>query len=130
LVLLDFNASLYAWAGRDARTIRSVLGEVDVARCSAADLAVLAMDASSVRAALRPSATLVVSEPGGGARVTGPFGDVAYAPPGSRGRGAVRKTGAGDRLMAAICHELSARPVPGGSAAAMWQRALRRGHEI
>jgi sugar/nucleoside kinase (ribokinase family) len=129
-VLLDFNASLYAWAGRDARTIRAVLREVDVARCSAADLAVLGMDASTVRVALRPSATLVVGESRGHVCATGPFGDVAYSPAGTRGRDGTPRTGFGDRLMAAICEELSARPVPGESAGAMWQRALRRGHDV
>jgi pfkB family carbohydrate kinase len=55
LVLLDFNASLHAWAGRDARTIRMVLREVDAARCSLADLAVVGLDVAMVRELLRGS---------------------------------------------------------------------------
>lgn len=83
LVLIDFNASLHIWVGRDPRTIRMVLREVDVARCSFADLAVLGMDVATVRAALRPTAVLVVSDGIGGAVATGPFGEVALAPRGA-----------------------------------------------
>jgi sugar/nucleoside kinase (ribokinase family) len=120
-VLIDFNASLHVWAGRDARTIRMVLREVDAARCSLADLAVLGMDVATVRAALRPTAVLVVGDGAGGAVATGPFGEATFAPP----RGVRLRTGAGDACTAAICAELL-RPVdPGESAAARWFRALQ-----
>ena len=61
-VLIDFNASLHLWAGRDPRTIQMVLHEVDAARCSVADLAALGTDVAAVRAALRPRATLMVAD--------------------------------------------------------------------
>lgn len=123
-VLIDFNASLHVWAGRDARTIRMVLREVDAARCSLADLAVLGMDAATARAALRPSAVLVVGDGAGGAVATGPFGEVAFAPP----RGVRLRDGAGDASVIALCAELLHPADPGESAGARWLRALQRGH--
>jgi sugar/nucleoside kinase (ribokinase family) len=124
-VLIDFNASLHVWAGRDPRTIRMVLREVDAARCSLADLAVLGMDVATVRGVLRQGAVLVVSDGKGGAVATGPFGDVAFVPPqGTR----LRTTGAGDAWTAAICLELTRCAEPGQSPNARWFRALRRGH--
>jgi 2-dehydro-3-deoxygluconokinase len=126
LVLIDFNASLHVWVGRDPRTIRMVLREVDVARCSFADLAVLGMDVVTARAALRRSAVLVVSDAAGGAVATGPFGEVAFA-----GREAIPRTpsGAGDACTASLCAELTRPGQPGESPSALWYRALRRGHE-
>jgi sugar/nucleoside kinase (ribokinase family) len=124
-VLLDFNASLHLWAGRDPRTIRMVLREVDAARCSLADLAVLGTDVAAVRAALGIGAVLVVSDGVGGAVATGSFGDVSFVPPrGTR----LRTTAAGDACTAAICGELTRRAEPGESASARWFRALERGH--
>jgi len=125
LVLIDFNASLHVWAGRDPRTIRMVLREVDVARCSFADLAVLGMEEAAVRAALRQSAVLVVSDASAGAVATGPFGEVVYAP---REAIALSPSGAGDAFTAAVCGELTHPGEPGESPAALWYRALRRGH--
>jgi sugar/nucleoside kinase (ribokinase family) len=124
LVLLDFDASLHVWAGREPRTVRMVLREVDVARCSLADLAVLAVDVAEVRAALRPGATLVVSDGAGGIVATGPFGEVAVAPPDAT---SARPTGRGDALTAALCAELTRPGEPGESPSARWHRALRRG---
>lgn len=124
-VLLDFNASLHVWAGRDPRTIRMVLREVDAARCGVADLAVLGTDAPTVRAALRPSAVLVVGDGAGGAVATGPFGEVTFVPPAGTRR---RKAGGGDACTAAICAELSRPGEVGESAGARWARALRRGY--
>jgi sugar/nucleoside kinase (ribokinase family) len=123
LVLLDFDASLHVWVGREPRTVRMVLREVDVARCSLADLAVLGLDASAVRAALRPGATLVVSDAMGGIVATGPFGEVAVAP-----ADATRtQRGGGDALTAALCAELTRSGEPGESPSARWHRALLRG---
>jgi 2-dehydro-3-deoxygluconokinase len=124
-VLIDFNASLHVWAGRDPRTIRMVLREVDAARCSLADLAVLGMEVATVRAALRSDAVLAVSDGGGGAVAIGSFGDVTFVPPqGTR----LRTTGTGDACTAAICAELARHGEPGESATARWFRALQRGH--
>jgi 2-dehydro-3-deoxygluconokinase len=121
-VLLDFNASLHVWAGRDPRTILMVLREVDAARCSLADLAVLGLDATTVRGTLRSDAVLVVSDGVGGAVATGPFGDVSVVPP----PGAlVPAPGHGDACTAAICAELARPPERGESPRARWFRALR-----
>lgn len=125
LVLVDFNASLHAWAGHDPRTIAMVLREVDVARCSLADVAVLGTDVATVRAALRPGAVLVVSDATRGALATGPFGEVTCVPPRVL---AHPPHGAGDAFTAAICAELVRRGDPGESANALWDRALRRAH--
>ena len=125
LVVVDFNASLHVWAGRDPRTVRALLREVDVARCSLPDLAVLGMDVTTVRAALRRSAVLVAGDGMGGAVATGPFGEVAFAP---REAIPARPNGAGDAFTAAVCAELARPGDPGESPSALWYRALRRGH--
>lgn len=118
-VLLDFDAGLHAWVGRDPRTIRMVLREVDAARCSIADLAVVGLDATVVRATLREDAVLVVSDSLGGAMVRGPFGEIPVV------RGAPRPRGDGDALTAALCAELVRPGVAGESAAARWRRMVR-----
>ncbi len=102
-VLIDFNASLHAWAGHDPRTIRMVLREVDAARCSVADLAVLGMDVAMVRDALPKAAELVVSD------------------------GSASAIGAGDLFTAGLCAELARAGVPGESAEARWHRAVQGG---
>lgn len=125
LVVLDFNASLHAWAGQDPRTIRMLLREVDVARCSVADLAVLGMDVRAVRVELRPEAVTVVSAPDGSASATGPFGEVTFAPPPAD---LPRPSGSGGAFTAALCAELTRLGEPGESAQSRWRRALARGH--
>jgi 2-dehydro-3-deoxygluconokinase len=125
LVVVDFNASLHVWAGRDPRMLRGLLREVDVARCSLADLAVLGMDVTTVRSVLRRSAVLVVGEGAGEAMATGPFGEVTFAP---REALPIRPNGAGDAFTAAVCAELVRPAEPGESPNALWYRALRRGH--
>ena len=126
-VWIDFNADLHVWAGRDPRTIRMVLREVDAARCSLVDSAALGMDAATVRAALRPDTALIVSDGAGGAVATGPFGEVTFVPPqGTR----PRLAGVGDAYTAAICAELTRSGEPGESPSARWFRALRRGHAV
>lgn len=118
-VLLDFDAGLHAWVGRDPRTIRMVLREVDAARCSLADLAVVGLDAADVRDTLREDAVLVVSDALGGAVVRGPFGEIPVV------RGAPRARGEGDALTAALCAELARPGVAGESAAARWRRMVQ-----
>jgi sugar/nucleoside kinase (ribokinase family) len=126
LVVIDFNASMHLWLGRDPRTIRMVLREVDVARGSLADLAVLGMDVAAVRAALRPSAVLVVSHGGGRVSAAGPFGEVSYTP---RESCSGRPNGVGDAFTAALCAELTRPGHPGESVSAAWFRALKRGDD-
>jgi 2-dehydro-3-deoxygluconokinase len=128
LVLLDFNASLHAWAGRDPRTIRMVLREVDAARCSVADLAVIGLEVGTVRELLRPSAVLVVGDGAGGAVANGPFGEVVFKPSDAT---VIRAsaTGSGDSTTAALCAELVRPAEISESASSRWYRALRRGHD-
>jgi sugar/nucleoside kinase (ribokinase family) len=114
VVVLDAGAGLHAWSGRDPRTFRMLLREIDVARCSVADLATLGMDVATMRTALRPDTTLVMS---GGAReaiAVGPFGEVTCAIGGVEGTA----------LSAAICAELVHPGAPGESAAGRWHRVL------
>ncbi len=125
LVVIDLNPSLHVWVGRDPRTIQMVLREVDVARCSVTDLAVIGTDVGAVRTALRKGATLVVSDSTGGAVATGPFGEVAFIPPKPLPHGTL---GVGAATTAAICEELTRAVGPGESASAIWDRALRRGY--
>jgi 2-dehydro-3-deoxygluconokinase len=125
LVLIDFNASFHAWAGRDPRTVRMLLREVDVARCSYADLAVLGTDVATAYASLRPGAVLIVSDAEGGAVAIGPFGEVTFVP---RPVVARRPRGAGDAFTAAVCGELTRPREPGESPEALWYGALRRGY--
>src|SRR5262249_45708776 len=115
-----------AWAGRDPRTIRMVLREIDAVRCSLADLAVVGMDAEAVRAALRPGAVLVVGDESGRTVATGPFGEVIVArSPASAS--ASPAPGGGEGVMAAIGAE-RARASRNESAGARWRRALQGGH--
>ena len=79
--MVDLNARWHLWAGRDTRTLHALLREADVVRCSAADLVGLGLDNSQVRAVLRPSATLVLTQGVGAARAIGPFGEIARSPP-------------------------------------------------
>jgi 2-dehydro-3-deoxygluconokinase len=125
LVLLDFNASLHVWAGRDPRTIRMVLREVDAARCSVADLAVVGLDVETVRRFLRSRAALVVSDAVGGAVARGPFGEVVFTPP---EEAPIRPSGSGDAVTAALCTELTRACEVGESPSSRWYRALQRGH--
>jgi sugar/nucleoside kinase (ribokinase family) len=60
-VVLDINAQWQTWAGHDPRAMRMLLRESDVVHCSTEDLFILDIDISALRAALRPSATIVVS---------------------------------------------------------------------
>jgi len=116
-----------AWAGRDARTTLMILREIEVARCSLADLAVLGMSRAEVRAALRKNAVLVVSEEDGATTATGPFGEVSVVPsPEMRAR--LGLDGLGDAFTAAVCAALVRHGVPGESPSGMWHRVLRRGH--
>jgi sugar/nucleoside kinase (ribokinase family) len=124
LAVLDCSASSRVWLGRDPRTIAMVLREADVVRCSFADLAVLGMDAATLRKTLRQNAVLVMSD-AAGATATGPFGEVSC---GSRAREGTmpETTGAGDWCTAAICAELSRPGRSGESPSGRWHRVLQR----
>ena len=121
MVVLDLVAGLRLWAGRDPRIIAMVLREVDVVRCSFADLAVLGVDAASVRRAMRPTATLVIND-AGGAVAAGAFGEVRVPAKGD----VPRAQGAGDSCTAAICAEWARPSALDGSLDARWHRVLER----
>lgn len=124
-VVVDVNARWDLWKGRDPRAIRMVLREADVVWCSAADLFGLDMNASALRSAMRDNAVLALSDGGGGAFATGPFGEVAQ----SRERTALLgPTGEGEAFATAICVELARAGHAGEHSAELWVRALQRGH--
>lgn len=118
IVVLDLAGSLRQWAGRDPKIISMVIREADVVRCSLMDLAVLGTDSASVRRAMRPEATLVLSDQAG-TTAAGHFGEV-------RVRGSSEASeDSGDQCTAAICAEL-ARPHRGAeSHGGRWHRVLR-----
>lgn len=125
VVVVDINARRHVWSGRDPRSILSVVREADVVRCSAEDLATLWMDPSALRAAMRPSAVLVVTDGGRPARAAGPFGEIAEAPPVKTALGPAK---AGDVFTAALCAHIARSGDPGAERGDMWQRALRLAH--
>lgn len=116
IVVVDVNARMHAWAGRDPKAIRMVLREADVVRCTAEDRAVLGLDAAAVRASLRDSAVLVSDEGTGTAWVTGPFGDID-----------LRRAASGGALTASICATLARAGKPGERSVEIWDRVLARG---
>ncbi|WP_434044253.1 MULTISPECIES: PfkB family carbohydrate kinase [Sorangium] len=125
VVVVDVNARWRLWAGRDPRILRALLREADVVRCSAADLAGLGLDEAQVRAAIRPTAALVLTQGAGAARATGPFGEVALSPPVVA---RTRAAGAGDAFTAAICAEIARAGDHGPERPDLWARAIERGH--
>lgn len=124
LVVVDVNADWHLWKGRDARAIRMVLREADVVSCSAQDLFGLNMDVPTLRAALRPTAVLVLSDGAGRASASGPFGEVAHA---IDAREVVAGLGGSDAFSAAIASEL-ARAGHTDEGTALWARVLQKAH--
>lgn len=133
IVVVDVNARQHMWAGRDSRAIRSVLHEADVVRCSTDDLAVLMMDPAAVRAAMRPTAVLVLTDPAGTSRVSGAFGELAQRPAIAPAQGPLAAapqvgapSGNGDGVVASICADLARLGHAGAERAELWERALAR----
>jgi 2-dehydro-3-deoxygluconokinase len=124
VVVVDVNARRHVWMGRDPRAIRAVLGEADVVRCSADDLAVLGMDAAAARAMMRQNSVLVGSGTAW-VRATGAFDEIAMEP---RAEAALPTAGAGDVFTAAICAELARAGAPSINRIEVWERVLQRGH--
>jgi sugar/nucleoside kinase (ribokinase family) len=123
-VVVDVNARFYLWAGRDPRATHMVLREADVVHCSTEDLAALGLDEARVRAVLRPSAVLVVTNVAGEAWATGPFGELGGAP---RGDCAIARSRTGDAFVASICAEVVRASEPMEGRIDVWHRALARG---
>jgi len=125
MVVVDLNVRWRSWAGRDPRTLHALLREADVVRASVADLFGLRLDGAALHAAMRPTATLVLTQGAGLARASGPFGEVTSAPV------AVAKTrvaGAGDAFTSALCVELVRAGDAAASRSEIWKRALERAH--
>ncbi|MFO0759587.1 MAG: PfkB family carbohydrate kinase [Byssovorax sp.] len=124
-VVVDLNARWRLWAGRDPRTLHALLREADVVRCSLADLFGLQIDDAQVRAVMRPSSALVLTQGAGAARAVGPFGEIVLSPP------VVATTtaaGVGDAFTAAICAEIARAGDHGPERPDLWTRAIQRGH--
>jgi sugar/nucleoside kinase (ribokinase family) len=126
-VVVDVNARWHLWAGRDPRATHMVLREADVVHCRTEDLAALGLDEARVRAVLRPSAVLVVTNVAGEAWATGPFGELGEVPRGDR---SVVRSGAGDAFVASICAEVVRASEPLGGRIDVWHRALARGRDL
>jgi len=120
VVVVDINARRALWRGRDPRTVHAILREADVVRCSSDDLVSLWTDPTTVRAAMRESATFVLTDGPGQAVASGPFGEIAVAP---REVLAGTVPGAGDAFTAALCEDLV--QVHGRFD---WERALHHAH--
>jgi sugar/nucleoside kinase (ribokinase family) len=125
-VVVDVNARWHLWAGRDARATHMVLHEADVVHCRTEDLAALGLDEARVRAVLRPSAVLVVTNVAGEAWATGPFGELGEMPRGDR---AAVRSGAGDAFVVSICAEVVCASEPVEGRVDVWHRALARGRD-
>jgi sugar/nucleoside kinase (ribokinase family) len=130
-VVVDVNARWHLWAGRDSRATHMVLYEADVVHCRTEDLAALGLDEARVRAVLRPSAVLVVTNIAGEAWATGPFGEVGEVPRGGHlgGDRTVVRSGAGDAFVASICAEVVRASEPVEGRIDVWHRALARGRD-
>jgi len=124
VVVVDLHTQWEAWRGRDWRSIRMLLREADVVWSSNEDLSGLKLDASSVRAALRPGAVFAMHDLGKTIAL-GSFGEVTHP---SR----LGPTDDDDSFVAAICIELKRTGISGLNNAALWERAwagaLARGH--
>lgn len=125
VVVVDLNIRWHLWSGRDPRTLHALLREADVVRCSATDLFGLGLDDTQLRAVLRPSAALVLTQGAGPARATGLFGEVALSPPLVA---RTRAPGVGDVFTAAVCAELARAGDHCPERPDLWFRALERGH--
>lgn len=122
MVVLDLNAHWNRWRGHDPRSMRALLREADVVRCSPEDLAMLGSDATALGAMLRPDAVSIVTNALGITAAVGAFGHVMRAPARQRD---LRVVGAGDAFTAAICAALVAHAERGEE---FWHRALGAGH--
>ncbi len=117
-VVLDVAGSLRQWAGHDPRMISMVIREADVVRCSLLDMAVLGTDSASVRRAMRPNSTLVVSD-GASTIASGAFGEVRVT------RSSAAPPDGVDACTASICAELARPSRRAESLDGWWHRVLK-----
>jgi sugar/nucleoside kinase (ribokinase family) len=118
LVVLDVNARWHRWFGREPRSMRALLREADVVRCSPEDLAVLGDDATTLRSLVRRDAVTLITNNAGVVTAMGTFGQVTRAPERTL---ALRPRGAGDAFTASICADLVR---PRERTEAFWAQAL------
>jgi 2-dehydro-3-deoxygluconokinase len=130
MVVVDVNARWDLWAGRDARSIRMILREADVVWASAEDLFGLNMDVETMRAAMRPSAVLALSDATGSALAWGPFGEVAPSKRAPAAAVALPSTRAGTAFVTSICAEVARAGNTSPESPELWARALQRGLDI
>jgi 2-dehydro-3-deoxygluconokinase len=124
LVAADLDARPRFFRGRGAAELPAWLGDADVVKASEEDLAVMDLGEARLRAAMRPSAVLVVTAGPREARALGPFGEARRAPAKTLAGSAL---GAGDAFTAGMLDVLLRGPAAG---AALWDRALGRGHAL
>jgi sugar/nucleoside kinase (ribokinase family) len=125
LVTLDINARPRLWANARRASHWAVVGEADVVKCSALDLAVMGIGPEAMASHLRPSATLVITNGAAAARAVGPFGEVVRAPRARRGGGAL---GAGDAFCAGVIAAILGAGRGHSLDRAQWHEALGEGH--
>jgi sugar/nucleoside kinase (ribokinase family) len=114
-IVLDLVGRLRDWNGHDPRVISMLLREADVVCCSLFDLAAIGTDATTVRRAMRRTATLVLDHDDSGTAV-GTFGEVRVPSPAPSAA----------EILAATCIEYARPGGPGETPAARWHRILRR----
>jgi fructokinase len=96
-----------------------------VIKASEEDLAAMSLAEPTLRSALRPEATLVITAGPRAVRAVGAFSEVSRAP---RAVEAASAVGAGDAFTAGVLAELLAAGDEAGPA--FWARAIRRGQAL
>jgi sugar/nucleoside kinase (ribokinase family) len=124
-VVVDVNARPRVFRGRDPSAALAVLAEADVVKASEGDLAVLALRAEDLRDRMRAEAALVITAGPGPARALGKFGEVVRA---TEGDADGDPLGAGDAFTVGVL--LATLRAERLDDAALWDRALRRGHAV
>jgi 2-dehydro-3-deoxygluconokinase len=126
-VVVDINARARVWASaRTPRPALLVAGVAHVVRASTGDLRVLRITESALRTAMRPGATLVLTDGPRAAVATGPFGRSAVRPAGRRGFA----MGAGDAFTAALTAGLLDASDADLEGATFWRKILAAGHAL
>jgi sugar/nucleoside kinase (ribokinase family) len=127
LVVVDANARPRLWRGRAPGAALDVLGEADVVKASADDLATMDLTVPQARARLRADAVLVQTAGAGEATAVGAFGEARRAP---RALEASDPMGAGDAFATGLLLALLDADATAPRDASWWEGALRRGHRV
>lgn len=124
VVVVDVNARWQLWMGQDSRAVQSILREADVVRMTTRDLATLGLDVDTIRAIMRPTAVLFMSQGADEAWVSGPFGHAAKRAPFPSLHTLPLEP---DLYAAVICDELARAGTIDEGRGDLWVRALERG---